>query len=78
VQAKPTAAPTSQFRLLGIVQHGDTKRALIEGPSVLLDWYNEGAKLQHWTLTRIESTSVLLSFDEQRGELRLFPSGEQN
>jgi hypothetical protein len=78
VPAKRTPAPTSQFRLLGIVQHGDTKRALIEGPSVLLDWYSEGAKLQDWTLTRIESASVLLSFDDQRGELRLFPSGEQN
>jgi hypothetical protein len=78
VQPKRTAAPASQFRVLGIVQHGDTKRALIEGPSVLLDWYSEGDKLQLWTLTRIESTSVLLSFEDQRGELRLFPSGEQN
>lgn len=78
VQPKRTPAPANQFRLLGIVQHGDTKRALIEGPSVLLDWYSEGAKLQLWTLTRVESTSVLLSFEDQRGELRLFPSGEQN
>jgi hypothetical protein len=78
VQPKRIPVPTSQFRLLGIVQHGDIKRALIEGPSVLLDWYSEGAKLQDWTLTRIESSSVLLSFDDQRGELRLFPSGEQN
>lgn len=74
---RPIVAP-DQFRIFGIVTHGEARRALIQGPSVLLDWYTEGAKLQEWTLTRIENNSIFLSFGDQSAELRLFRIGEQN
>lgn len=67
-----------QFHLLGIVSHDGQKRALIEGPSVLLDWYAEGAKLRDWTLSRIEDNSILLSSDIKNAELLLFRPAEQN
>ena len=70
--------PSDQFRLLGIVKQGGEKRALMDGPSVLLDWYREGAKLQEWTLSRIEYNSVILTVGKENAELLLFRGAEKN
>lgn len=73
---EPTVA-ADQFRFFGTVMQSHQRRALLQGPSVLLDWYAEGAKLGDWTLSRIESNSIFLSSDIKNAELQLFRSAAE-
>ena len=63
---------------MGIVQDGAIRRALIEAPSVVLDWYNEGANLKGWTISRIDNNSVVLNSNDQRVEIHLFRGPHAN
>ena len=74
---KPLVPPPA-FKVMGIVQDGAIRRALIEAPSVVLDWYNEGANLKGWTISRIDNNSVVLNSNDQRVEIHLFRGPHAN
>jgi hypothetical protein len=70
----PPRATLDRYRLLGVHIDNRVRRALIQTPVGLRAWVGPGDRIDGWVVVDVESDRAILSIQERRGELRLYPA----
>ena len=72
---KPVLLP-DKIKLLGVVMHGEDRKALIETPPQLAAWFKLGDQIAEWTITAIEENRVVFSHRSSKSAaLALYSDG---